>query len=166
MIQFVNHIIYFFEVVIRKRPEMEIFASKDVPKNNTFFLILLFLHILISDGSGDTKFLVLSKKITWNAVFCQSLNSFPFVTSSIRPKGKIWQVNEEKHVQFSSDYVIYIYENPILDTQSFTIIIIRKQHKRGSWQALEMTRISRRRFVVGIYHDIWSYNNWACQSAI
>ena len=42
MIQFVNHIIYFFEVVIRKRPEMEIFASKDVPKNNTFFLIPLF----------------------------------------------------------------------------------------------------------------------------
>ena len=63
MIQFVNHIIYFFEVVIRKRPEMEIFASKDVPKNNTFFLILLFLHIWISDGSGDTKFLVLSKKV-------------------------------------------------------------------------------------------------------
>ena len=64
--------------------------------------------------------------------FCQSLNSFPFVTSSNRPKGKKWQVNEEKHVQFSSDYIIYIYENPILDTQSFTIIIIRKQHKRGS----------------------------------
>ena len=145
MIQFVNHIIYFFEVVIRKRPEMEIFASKDVPKNNTFFLILLFLHIWISDGSGDT-----------NAVFCQSLNSFPFVTSSNRPKGKKWQVKGENHVQFSSDYIIYIYENPILDTQSFTIIIIRKQHKRGSWQALEMTRISRRRFVVGIYHDIWS----------
>ena len=46
MIQFVNHIIYFFEVVIRKRPEMEIFASKDVPKNNTFFLILpFFAHL-------------------------------------------------------------------------------------------------------------------------
>ena len=114
MIQFVNHIIYFFEVVIRKRPEMEIFASKDVPKNNTFFLILLFFCTfgLVMDWV-IRNFWYYQKKSTWKGtVLCQSLNSFPFVTSSNRPKGKKWQVNEEKTCSiFVWLYYIHIWKS-------------------------------------------------------